>query len=276
MRKKGKFNNMVLFLYLISSSFSTFRRTLGALDFPQLRSFVNDEIEHNENYLSSSWYPLICQIFQNNQIQDLTSTPDRIDSFYNSVNTLVSNQVCFAFLLISHIKFFTLIQLRDLLERSIDVWCSLFDPKDQDFLPIIKVDIILNEDETAKIEFQPSISEFIGVLHYIVDKIANAINKPNRVRVSTIQSFFNGNDSTPLDTRLSQTVIDRAYKKLAEIAEYYFEEPKRLLKIYEDKYNYLIDGKAQADVEQFNSENHTFDEYTQVNIQTEFFSCFFP
>ena len=107
MRKKEKFNNMVLFLYLISFSFSIFRRTLGALDFPQLRSFINDEIERNENYLSSSWYPLICQIFQNNQVQDLTSTPDRMDSFYNSVNTLVSNQVCFAVLLISHIKLFT-------------------------------------------------------------------------------------------------------------------------------------------------------------------------
>lgn len=68
-----------------------------------------------------------------------------------------------------------------------------------------------------------------------------------------------------MDTRLSQTVIDRAYQKLAEITEYYFQEPQQLLKTYEEKYNYLIDGQAQADVEKFNSENHTFDEYTRVD-----------
>ncbi|CAF3583418.1 unnamed protein product [Rotaria sordida] len=222
-------------------------RSLGALDFPHLRSFVVRDIERNEDYLSSSWYPLICQIFQTGQIQGITSTPEKMNSFYNSINTLVSNQ------------------LRELLERSIDMWCSLFNPKDQDYLPIIKIDIILNEDEStmSKIDFQPNISEFINVLRYVVDKIAHSINGPNRIRIATIQSFLNGDDSIPLDTHLSQTVIDRAYKQLADIAEYYFQEPKQLLNTYEEKYNYLIDGKAQADVEKFNSENHTFDEYTQ-------------
>jgi dynein heavy chain len=147
------------------------------------------------------------------------------------------------------------------------MWCSLFNPDDQDYLPIIKIDIILNEDESSmsKIEFQPSISEFIDVLRYVVDKISHSINGPNRIRITTIQSFLNGDENIPLDTRLSQTVIDRAYKQLSDITEYYFQEPKKLLSTYEDKYNYLIDGQAQADVEKFNSENHTFDEYTRVN-----------
>lgn len=126
------------------------------------------------------------------------------------------------------------------------------------------MDIVLNE-ETSIIEFQPNISEFIDVLRYAVDKIAHSINGPNRVRVTTIQSFLNGDDGTALDTRLSQTVIDQANQKLAEITEYYFQEPQKLLKTYEDKYNYLIDGQAQADVEKFISENHTFDEYARVN-----------
>lgn len=154
------------------------------------------------------------------------------------------------------------------------MWCSLFDPKDQDFLPIIKIDIILNEDEStnmSKIDFQPSITEFINVLRYVVDKIAHSINGPTKIRVATIQSFVNGDDSIALDTRLSQTVIDRAYKQLADIAEYYFQEPKKLLETYEEKYNFLIDGKAQADVETFNSENHTFDEYTTVNLEKMMF-----
>jgi len=149
------------------------------------------------------------------------------------------------------------------------MWCSLFNPNDQDYLPIIKIDIVLNEDESLMntIEFQPTIPEFIDVLRYAADKIAHSINGPNRIRITTIQSFLNGDDTIPLDTRLSQTVIDRAYQQLADIAEYYFQEPKQLLKTYEDKYNYLIDGQAQADVEKFKSENHTFDEYARVNFR---------
>ena len=81
-----------------------------------------------------------------------------------------------------------------------------------------------------------------------------------------------------MNTGLTETVINQAHQKLAEITEYYFQEPQKLLKTYEDKYNYLIDGQAQADVEKFNSENHTFDEYTRVN--TFLYSmeniCFLP
>jgi len=68
---------------------------MGGLDFPQLRSFVVRDIERNEDYLSSSWYPLICQIFQSGQVQGITATAEKLNCFYNSVNTLVSNQVCF-------------------------------------------------------------------------------------------------------------------------------------------------------------------------------------
>ena len=67
---------------------------MGALDFPHLRSFVVRDIERNEDYLSSSWYPLICQIFQSGQVQGITPTQEKMNRFYNSINTLVSNQVC--------------------------------------------------------------------------------------------------------------------------------------------------------------------------------------
>ncbi len=68
---------------------------MGPLDFPHLRSFIVRDIERNEDYLSSSWYPLICQIFQSGQIQGITATPEKLNCFYNSINTLISNQVRF-------------------------------------------------------------------------------------------------------------------------------------------------------------------------------------
>jgi hypothetical protein len=89
--KRIRYGNFQIF----NSILSCFSRSLGALDFPHLRSFVVRDIERNEDYLSSSWYPLICQIFQSGQVQGITSTPENMNSFYNSINTLVSNQVCF-------------------------------------------------------------------------------------------------------------------------------------------------------------------------------------
>lgn len=83
-----KVDSLIICFYL-------FFRSQGALDFPHLRSFVVREIERNEDYLGSSWYPLICQIFQMAQIQSIATTAEKTNSFYNSVNTLVSNQVSF-------------------------------------------------------------------------------------------------------------------------------------------------------------------------------------
>ena len=157
--------------------------------------------------------------------------------------------------------------MRDLLERSIDAWCGVFDPKDRDYLPIIKVDVVLDENASAgsRIGFEPTMAEFIDVLRYVVEKVAHSINGPSRIRISTIQAFLNGDETIALDTHLTQSVVDRAGKRLADLTEHYFEAPKQLIQAYEEKYSYLIDGTAQKDVERFNSENHIFDEYTQVS-----------
>lgn len=81
-----------------------FCRSMGPLDFPHLRAYIVRDIERNEDYLSSSWYPLICQIFQTGQVQGINPTPEKMNSFYNSINTLISNQV--DFYLLNHLKIF--------------------------------------------------------------------------------------------------------------------------------------------------------------------------
>lgn len=241
---------------------------MGALDFPQLRSFIAREIERNEDYLSSSWYPLVCQIFRTGPFPGASASPEKINCFYNSVNTLVSNQVrTFPPPTVSSLISALREQLRDLLERSIATWCSIFNPADQDYLPIIKVDIVLNEGKTdaGKIDFDPTIPEFIAVLQYVVEKIGGAINRPERVRIATMQSSLSGDDNVPLSTEVTKTVVERACQELAEVTKYYFQEPTKLLKSYEEKYNYLINGVARAEVEKFITENHTFDDYSRVS-----------
>lgn len=84
-------------------------RSLGPLDFPHLRAFIVRDIERNEDYLSSSWYPLICQIFQTGQVQGINPTPEKMNSFYNSINTLISNQVDFHPFCFHHFKSFFIV-----------------------------------------------------------------------------------------------------------------------------------------------------------------------
>jgi hypothetical protein len=147
------------------------------------------------------------------------------------------------------------------------MWCELLDPQITTLLPSIKVDIVLNENSmgSREIDFQPNFVEFVNSLRNIVDKIAYSINAPGRVRIVTLQGFLNGDDDAALEIRLSQTVMDNAYQQLAQFAEHYFREPKQLIRTFEEKYNFLIDGRAATHVQQFNTENHNFDGYTQVS-----------
>lgn len=59
---------------------------------------------------------------------------------------------CSSPILVSRSNYFV-IQLKDLIERSLQHWVSLFDLKDRQHLPIFKMELTFDE---GKMEFYPS------------------------------------------------------------------------------------------------------------------------
>jgi hypothetical protein len=70
-------------------------RATGALDQHQMRNNITIELEKMEDYVKNNWYTNFINIFMDKQ--RFKNIPyQQLDSFYNSVTVLISNQVsCF-------------------------------------------------------------------------------------------------------------------------------------------------------------------------------------
>ena len=67
-------------------------RSQGPMDFESLKNNVILDLEKTEDKLMHSWYPKVINVFgDKNNFTNIK--PDKMDSFYNCVTTLISNQV---------------------------------------------------------------------------------------------------------------------------------------------------------------------------------------
>ena len=82
-------------------------------------------------------------------------------------------------------------------------------------------------------------------------------------KIQSVRGFLDGENDL-LDTTIADHYIDDAKKRLRESFEYYMEKPKQHLQTYVEKYSYLVDGTANKEIDQFISENKSFDEFVMV------------
>lgn len=64
------------------------------------------------------------------------------------------------------------LQLKDLLRRTVEGFVKLFDPKDQQRLPIFKMELMLDDD---KMEFYPTFQDLEDAVLGVVERIADAM-----------------------------------------------------------------------------------------------------
>ena len=63
-------------------------------------------------------------------------------------------------------------QLKDLLKRTVEGFVKLFDPEDQQRLPIFKMELTFDDD---KMEFYPTFQDLEDVVFGLVERIAEAL-----------------------------------------------------------------------------------------------------
>ena len=152
-----------------------FIRAQGPLEFDSLRNNVILECEKTEEKLTNSWLPGIINIFADKSTFTGVHS-SKADSFYNCVSTLISNQV-------SHMTASTLnrssrmlvclyFQIKSLLTRTIEAWVDLFDEGNIKHLPIVKMELVYDDN---LMQFYPPCVELEELIQNVVETIGNTL-----------------------------------------------------------------------------------------------------
>ncbi|NXS55480.1 DYH12 protein, partial [Brachypteracias leptosomus] len=213
--------------------FSSFRLK-RPVDCEALKTDVSLSCSKAEDKILNTWYQRVISLFSQKEALNGVKL-DHIDSFYNCVSVLMSNQ------------------LKELLRRTVEAFVKLFDPEDRSCLPLFKMELTLDE---KKMEFYPSFQVLEEAILFIVNRIGQTLQN-----IQTVHSWLVGSTTT-LDAELPDGVIEWATSTLKKSIRDNLESPKAYFKNYVDRYDWLVDGTAQAWIERFEAEEHSFDEYT--------------
>ncbi|XP_057273657.1 dynein axonemal heavy chain 12 isoform X1 [Pezoporus wallicus] len=206
------------------------------IDYESLKTDVSLSCSKADKKILMTWYQRVIDLFTQNEALNSVKL-DQLDSFYNCVDVLMSNQV------------------KDLLTRTVEAYVKLFDPEDRNGPPLFKMELTLDDQ---KIEFYPSLQDLEEGILFIANCIGQTLQN-----FQTVRSWLTG-DTTTLDAELPKHVLEWATTTLKKHIRSNLEGPKKYFEKYVEKYGWLVDGTAQARVERFVAEEHSFDEYTAL------------
>uniref|UniRef100_A0A3P8ZCE8 AAA+ ATPase domain-containing protein n=1 Tax=Esox lucius TaxID=8010 RepID=A0A3P8ZCE8_ESOLU len=211
-------------------------RCAGPVDCESLKNNLTVECERIEGRIMNTWYPKVIHLLTSKDTLQRVR-PAKLDSFYNCVSTLISNQ------------------LKSLVERSVEEFVGLFDPFNVHRLPLFRMDLTFDDE---KMEFYPSFQDLEEAVLEILKLITNTMQK-----VQTVQSWLAEANSSVIDARLADHVLEGAQSTVRSAIRKNLEEPFQHFQNYVNKYDWLVNGSAQALVDNFIEEEHTFNEYTE-------------
>ncbi|KAK7490595.1 hypothetical protein BaRGS_00018198, partial [Batillaria attramentaria] len=201
----------------------------STLEYDSWKNSVSLELEKSEEKLMQSWFPDVVALFSDKK--QLNLPHGKSTSFFNSVNTLISNQ------------------LMDMKVRTIEHYAELFEHDNRLKLPVLRIELVLDE---GVMTFYPPVTDFEQLVSSIMYMMAKTMSK-----VPTVQSWLAGGETLSFtDSHVATHIITMIQFKLETSALKLFEGPMLHLQGYIDKYEYLINGTALAEVEKFLSEKH--------------------
>ncbi|NXG19392.1 DYH7 protein, partial [Grallaria varia] len=209
-------------------------RLKGPIDRRSFKTDVSLSCSKAEEKIMNTWYQRVISLFTQKEAVDGVKL-DQLDSFYNCVAMLLSNQ------------------LKELLGRTTEAFVKLFDPEDRSRLPLFKMDLTLEENN---IEFYPSFQELEETILFVVDCVGETLQN-----VQMIRSWLT-EDTTTVDAGLPNHVVQWATSTLKKAIRDNLEGPKEHFERYVERYGWLVDGTAVEQIKRFEAEQRSFDEYT--------------
>ncbi|NXO74986.1 DYH12 protein, partial [Sitta europaea] len=209
-------------------------RLKGPLDCKSLKTDASLNCSKAEEEIMSTWYQRVISVFSQSEALDGVKL-NQLEPFYNCVAVLLSNQ------------------LKELLQRTTEVFVKLFDPEDRSHLPLFKMDLTYDEN---RMEFYPSLQDLEEAILFVVDCIGQTLQN-----VQTIRAWQTGGTAT-LDAELPAHTVEWAKSTLKKSITDNLEGPKEHFKGYVENYGWLVDGTAEERINRFVAEQPSFDEYT--------------
>ncbi|NWZ32972.1 DYH12 protein, partial [Brachypodius atriceps] len=209
-------------------------RLKGPVDCKSFKTDASLSCSKAEDEIMNTWLQRVISLFTQSEALDGVNL-DQLESFYNCVAVLLSNQ------------------LKELLQRTTEVFVKLFDPEDRSRLPLFKMDLTFDEN---RMEFYPSLQDLEEAILFVVDCIGQTLQN-----IQTIRAWLTGGTAT-LDAELPAHTIQWAKSTLKKSIRDNLEGPKEHFKGYVESYGWLVDGTAEERINRFVAEQHSFDEYT--------------
>jgi dynein heavy chain len=122
----------------------------GPMEFDHLHEKIINDLEKTEERLMHSWYPNIINVFAD-KTKFKTIKSEKMDSFFNAVTTLISNQ------------------LKDLLVRTIRSWVEAFEVSENNKkLPTLKMELTFDDE---KMQFYPPYQDLQELITLLITQV---------------------------------------------------------------------------------------------------------
>jgi dynein heavy chain len=101
---------------------------------------------------------------------------------------------------------------------------NLFDERNKEHLPILKMELVYDEEE--KMQFYPAYEDLEELILFVMNEVTRTMQA-----VPTIQSWLAGGQQTVnVDVQVADHILQAATNKLKEAAKRNFEDPELHLK----------------------------------------------
>uniref|UniRef100_A0A8D3AAF5 Dynein axonemal heavy chain 12 n=1 Tax=Scophthalmus maximus TaxID=52904 RepID=A0A8D3AAF5_SCOMX len=211
-------------------------RASGPMDCQSLQNKMAVECKRTEDRIMNTWFPKVIHLLSSKETLKGVRE-EKLDSFYDCASTLISNQ------------------LKSMLQKSIEEFVSLFEPSNHHHLPLFCMALTFDDE---KMEIYPTLQDLEAAVFEILNAITNTLQ-----RVQTVQSWLTQAISSFVDAKVADHILAWAQATLKSAVWKNLEEPDKHFQSYVDNYDWLVNGTAQAQVETFMGEEHSFDEYTK-------------
>ncbi|XP_068561369.1 dynein axonemal heavy chain 12 [Cebidichthys violaceus] len=208
----------------------------GPVDCKSLRNKMAVECKRTEDRVMNTWFPKVVHLLTSKETLKGVKE-EKLESFFDCASTLIS------------------IQLKSLLQTSVEEFVNLFDPSNRHRLPLFRLALTFDDE---KMEIYPTLQDLEAAVFEILNAITNTLQK-----VQTIQSWLAQDVPSFVGAKMADHVLAWARVTVKTAVCKNLEEPDKHFQSYVENYDWLVDGTAQARVEKFMEEEHSFDEYTK-------------